>query len=183
MASGYEPFDKYNTEFRAVIREVEQQLHISEEPNNQVGLQLRKCQELLKRMKAEIKKAPDTSIKQDLVDIYKACEMQLQSYQTLYQKKELFQESNADQGESDPSKLQGGRERLRATRDQAERQNSRLADALRSIRETEEVAGGIGQELDRNRDTLQRAHGNVGKMGGMLNQANGHLKKLMRKWF
>lgn len=184
MASGYAPFDEYNNEFRSLIRDIEKSLHATDGDNDdsskatKISGTLRKCEELLLQMKVEARGAPGPSLKQELIDIYQACQMQLASYQTLNQQKyELFQEHQSDGNGNDP------RARLRATQDRVEAQNSQLENALRSIRETEEVAGGIGQELGRNRDSIQRAKGNVGTLSGMMDQANVHLKGMMKKWF
>jgi hypothetical protein len=190
MASGYPPFDSYNDEFRSLIRELEQYLHSQDDTNNEsssssssgtkdLGRLLRQCDELLLQMKVEARGAPGSSLKRELMDIYQACQMQLASYQTLHSKRdELFAGGRHHSMDS-----RNPKDRLLATRDHVQSQNLVLEGALRSIRETEELAGDIGQELGRNRESLQRAQGNVGKLSGMMDQANGHLKGMMRKWF
>lgn len=190
MASGYSPFDVYHDEFRSLIREIEECLHESSSSQGgqsssprDLGRLLRQCEELLLQMKVESRGAPGSSLKRELMDIYQACQMQLASYQTLHSKRdELFAAAAAAPG-SHSMDSRNPKNRLLATRIHVESQNLVLEGALRSIRETEELAGEIGQELGRNRETLQRAHGNVGKLSGMMDQANGHLKGMMRKWF
>jgi hypothetical protein len=194
MASGYPPFDSYNDEFRSLIRDLEQCLHSqdndndngelspsssSSSPPSDLGRLLRECEELLLQMKVEARGAPGSSLKRELMDIYQACQMQLASYQTLHSKRdELFAGHHRHSLDSNNPK-----DRLLATRDHVESQNLVLEGALRSIRETEELAGEIGQELGRNRESLQKAQGNVGNLSGMVKQADGHLKGMMRKWF
>ena len=190
MASGYAPFDEYHNEFRSLIREIEACLHNTDNnPSSSKDISgfLRQCEELLLQMKVEARGAPGSSLKRELMDIYQACQMQLASYQTLDQQKdELFSgrnnssSSSSNNNNSNNSTIQN---RLQANRDRVQSQNSQLENALKSIRETEQVAGEVGQELGRNRESIQRAQGHVEKLSGMMDQANGHLKSMMRKWF
>jgi chromosome segregation ATPase len=174
MSSGYPPFDQYNDEFRSLVRQIERRLHEAQD----VSDLLHQCEEeLLPQMKIEARGAPNASLKQDLLDIYQACQMQLTSYKTLHDKAELFELHDKS------TSAASHKDRMLSTRDQVSSQNSQLENSLRSIRETEEVAAGITEELGRNRKSLENAHNNVGELSGMMTQANGHLKSVMRKWF
>ena len=193
MSSGYAPFDEYLNEFRILIREINQQLPNESHQGGSSGAttttmtKLRQCEELLLQMKVEARGARGSSLKRDLMDIYQACEQQLSSYQTLHQQKEeLFAGHTATTTTTSTTaatKNSSDRERLLAARGRVESQNLHLEGALRSIRETETLAGEIGQELGRNRESIHRAQGNVGELSGMMKQAKGHLKSLSRKWF
>jgi hypothetical protein len=169
------PFDRYQNEFRDRIRQIEKRLH--DDPSQDVSDLIRQCEEeLLPQMRLEARGVSSTdngALKQDLIDMYKACQMQLESYKALHDnKKELFSKST-----------QHNRDRVERTSYQVASQNERLTDALKSIRETEELAGEISGELGRNRKTLERAGGRVNELSGLVKQANGHLKSMMRKWF
>lgn len=171
MSSGYTPFDEYRNEFRNLIRAIEERLRDQSDTEEL----LKQCEDVLIQMKIEARSASGSSLKRELMDIHQACQMQLASYQSINrQKEELFSGRLED--------AKNPKDRLVATRNKAEAQNSQLESALRSIRETEELAGEIGQELGRNRESIQRAQGNVGKMSDMMGQANGHLKGMLRKW-
>jgi hypothetical protein len=171
MSSGYGPFDEYHIEFRGLIRTIEQRLREQEN----VEELLRQCQDVLIQMKIEARSASGSSLKRELIDIHQACQMQLASYQSLnIQREELFSGRLED--------ARNPKDRLLASRIKAESQNAQLESALNSIRETEELAGEIGKELGRNRESIQRAQGNVDNLSGMMKQANSHLKGMMKKW-
>ena len=170
--SGHAPFDDFLREFKGRIRRLEEDLHLPEdkqdESHSKASGLLKECQELLLQLTIEAKIAPKTT-RTNCHDILEACQMQLDTYKTLYRKHELFGDRSA--------LVQRNVDGTVAS------QNIRLEDALRSIRETEALAGEVGEELTRNRDTLRGAHRKVGELSGMMEQANGHLKSLLRKWF
>jgi hypothetical protein len=179
-SSGYGPFDDYHDEFRTLIRTIEERLRDQQQDTNVEEL-LKQCDVVLHLMKIEARSASGSSLKQELQDIHQACQMQLASYQSLNsQRDELFSGRSSSARGSTSDKGQIGR--LVATRNMAEAQTSQLEHALKSIRQTEELAGDIALELGRNRESIQRSQGNVSKLSGMLNQANGHLKGMTKKW-
>jgi ElaB/YqjD/DUF883 family membrane-anchored ribosome-binding protein len=164
----YPPFDLYREEFTSLVKQIEQRFHAEED----VSDLLSQCDELLPQMALEARGAP-FEWKQELRDILQACRMQLATYQSLNnQKDELFE--NAKQKNNDGRML---------PQDRVGRQNAQLEASLRSIRETEQVATEVSQELYRNRETLQSAQDNVGELSSMTEQAKGLLKSMSRKWF
>jgi fructose-specific phosphotransferase system component IIB len=171
MASGYGPFDEYHDEYRNLIRIIEERLRQQED----IEALLKQCTDVLIQMKIEARGASGSSLKQELRDIHQACQMQLASYQSLHSQKEELFSGRSEEGTN-------AKGRLVSTRNKAEAQNAQLESALRSIRETEELAGEIGQELGRNRESIRRTQGNVGKVSGMVDQASGHLKGMLKKW-
>lgn len=181
-STGYGPFDDYHVEFRALIRTIEERLRDQQQQQDtNVGELLKQCDVVLHLMKIEARSASGSSLKQELRDVHQACQMQLATYQSLNsQRDELFSGRSSSAGGTTTDK--GPFRRLVATRNMAEEQNSLLDHALKSIRETEELAGEIGLELGRNRESIQRSQGNVSKLSGMLSQANSHLKGMTKKW-
>ena len=159
-------FDRYKAEFSDIMRDIEGQLHQEKD----VSESLSQCDVLIKQMALEARGASDPSTKQALMDILSACKMQLQSYKTLNEKMELLSATNV-------------KDRMQSTREMATSQNERLEGALRSLRETEEVASAIGEELSKNRKTLENTQGNVGKMSAMTQDAKGLLGSMMKKWW
>lgn len=170
--SGHAPFDDFLREFKSRIRRLEEDLHRPDYENDEnhavISNILSECQDLLLQLTVAAKTA-SKSTRTHCHDILEACQMQLDTYKTLYRKHELFGERSGMAHRNVDGTVAG--------------QNIRLEDALRSIRETEALASEVGEELTRNRETLRGAHGKVGALSGMMEQANGHLKSLMRKWF
>lgn len=210
MSSGYAPFDTYREEFKGLVRSMEEQLQqqqqsppppttsaegtperaavdkAKEETSNdrgQFGATLVQSQELLLRMKVAAREAPGASLKRELKDVYEACKLQLESYKMLHQKTELFASDSTSWtiDDSAGTTYLFGEAPTHDTR--VTIQNARLEGALRSLRETEEIAWGITDELDRNRTTLKKSKRRVGELSGMMEQANGHMKSLLRKWW
>jgi len=187
-SSGYGPFDEYHNEFRGLIRTIEERLQEQQNGNDNVDDLLKQCEDALLQMKIEARGASGSSLKQELRDIHQACQMQLGSYQSLNsQREELFSRrtpslssATATGGGGVAGKTYGNR--MTSTQRMAENQNIQLTNALKSIRETEELASEIGQELIRNRESIQRSQGNVSKLSGMMQQANGHLQAMTKKW-
>ena len=97
--------------------------------------------------------------------------MQLESYKTINEKQEIFFDSSVQ------------KQRMINQQDQVSRQNERLKHALRSLNETEEIGKELGNELGKNRETIQRAKGNVDEMASMTGQAKGLVKSMMKRWF
>lgn len=170
MTSNYPPFDVYKDEFSDHVKQIEQCLHADddEQDDDDVSDLISQCETLLGQMALEVRGAPK-DLKQDLKDILEACQMQFQSYQTLNDKKELFS-------------AKSNTERLKSTQDLAMGQNTKLGDALKSLRETEEIAAEVNQELLKNRKTIQNAQANVGEMSSMTKDAKGLLGSMMKKW-
>ena len=166
MSSSYPPFAQYREEFSNLVKRIEQCLHNEEDASDLVS----QCESLLPQMYIEARGAPRKALKQELMDVHNACKMQCQSYKTLNEKMELMStKSNVA--------------RMHSSKDLAIQQNSRLEGALRSIRESEEVASEIRQELSRNRETLENTQNNIGKLSTMTEQADGLVTSMMKRWF
>eukprot|EP00977_Amphora_coffeiformis_P017753 scaffold5886_cov161-Amphora_coffeaeformis.AAC.4 len=197
-SSGHAAFDRYHDEFRMLIRQIEGALHDQEGTagdadngsSTDLSQQLQECRKLLTPMKVEARGASDESWKQTLMDIVQACEMQLASYEALSNNRtELFgtrdeiptskaSYENCSSGNSRPVKL------FEATQEESvARQNAQLANALRSIQQTEEVAADIGTKLNANREKLGNSQKNVLKLSEMTEQANGMVTKMLNRWF
>jgi hypothetical protein len=56
-----------------------------------------------------------------------------------------------------------------------------LNDAHRQLEETINVGGGIMEELNRNRETLNRVRGNVGEVSGTLDVARRILRSMAKR--
>ena len=162
-----ETFKLYHSEFRDLVRQIDTRFHAKEDATELV----QKCEDILLQLKIEARVAPDPSTKQERTDIFKACKMQLESYKTINEKQEIFFDSSVQ------------KQRMINQQDQVSRQNERLKHALRSLNETEEIGKELGNELGKNRETIQRAKGNVDEMASMTGQAKGLVKSMMKRWF
>ena len=162
-----ETFELYHSEFRDLVRQIDTRFHAKEDATELV----QKCEDILLQLKIEARVAPDPSTKQERTDIFKACKMQLESYKTINEKQEIFFDSSVQ------------KQRMVNQQDQVSRQNERLKHALRSLNETEEIGKELGNELGKNRETIQRAKGNVDEMASMTGQAKGLVKSMMKRWF
>lgn len=184
---------------------------------------IRKASTMLSAMSSMAKSVSETeepALRQELLDIYKACKMQLKTYKMLYAQTDLFQDtytttntpiedetvtfereilfggrsttddSSGHDGANDGPN-DGASGRTKYMRDQITsntqgrlgQQNSRLQDALRSIRETDQVAQEISGELSSQRETLQSAQGRLGQFKSQLEQSNNLLDSMNRPWW
>ena len=180
---------------------------------------IRKASTMLSAMSSMAKNVSETeepALKQELLDIYKACKMQLKTYKMLYAQTDLFQDtytttntpiedetvtfereilfggrSTTDDSSGHDGANDGTSSRTKYMRDQVTsntqgrlgQQNSRLQDALRSIRETDQVAEEISGELSSQRETLQSAQGRLGQFKSQLEQSNNLLDSMNRPWW
>jgi hypothetical protein len=193
MSSSESSFDLYMHEFRDLIRQIEKRLHTednnesssssSSSPSSSISDLLDQCQELIPQMELEIRGTSDRSIKQERKDILQACKLQLVSYKAL---EKTTTQSTTNTGSYclwDETTERNYRRETMELQDQVGRQNTVLDDALRSIRETEQVGAEITAELERNRTTLESAHANVHSLSSMTEQANDLLKSMTKKWW
>lgn len=235
MTTGHEGFDFWKDEFSAKIKEIEEALHINyvHEIDDDGGGSMRSIADkstsdlvhqatsLLKNVWIEAKGVSwqkDPALRQEMMDIYKACQMQLETYQTLSDQQEdsmdgkvmtsterrksktSINTANATNtaertSETDPSLLwdqrymdnyhqNSKRANIQAnTQGRVSQQNSRLKDALRSLRETEEIAQEINGELDKQRATLHSTQSSINAVKDMTQQAKGLLKSMNKKWW
>jgi len=100
-------FDRWKDKFSFTIQEIEKNLS---ESNDATKLIRKACSILTNKMASEIKKFSDNNnpsnnhqqaMKQNLVDIYSACKMQIDTYKILNEQKEiLFQNETASSNET-----------------------------------------------------------------------------------
>jgi hypothetical protein len=188
--TGHEGFDFWKDEFTSVVREIEAALHQQDDATELV----QRASSILPNLVLEVRNVSnDPPLKQELMDIYRACKMQLETYQTLNEQKELFQLSRSTKNGTTTSRRDGNssgggssskREQIEArTQGRVAKQNSQLQAALRSLKESEEIAREITGELHQQRGTIQRAQGRMSTMKDMTQQAKGIVKSMNKKWW
>ena len=223
--TGHDDFDRCKNKFSVTVRKMESALHkrVSDSDSSdsredrELSQLIRKASTLLSAMSSMAKSVSETedpTLQQELLDIYKACKMQLKTYKMLYAQTDLFQDSyttTSTSSEKETSEREilfgarattddsaghygangGASSRTKYMRDQVTsntsgrigQQNSRLQDALRSIRETDQVAQEISGELSSQRETMQSAQGRLGQFQSQLEHSNNLLNSMNKPWW
>ena len=209
--TGHSEFDRWKDEFSATIRNIEAIMHkqadspnVDTEISDSVSGLIQKASSSLANLSSATKTVSEKeqpALRQELLDIYKACKMQLKTYKLLYKQRELFQDSNSCESKqietstNDRSILFGTDEssldsidtpRGRAianTQGKIMKQNSRLKDALKGINESTKVAQEISGELESQRETLETSQGRLNQFSSMTEYSKNMLDKMNRPWW
>jgi hypothetical protein len=160
----------------------------------------------------DVSETEQPALKQELFDVYKACKMQLKTYKSLHKQTELFQDTNTTHSTSiamttsertdlfadrttDSSKYSNAsgsasssaenfRDQITSnTQGRLGNQNSRIRDALRSLKESEQVAQEISGELIGQRDTLQTTQGRLDQFSSMNEHSKNLLDSMNKPWW
>ena len=222
-STGHNDFDRCKDKFSATVRGIESSMRersaCSDDTGNgdrRVSQSIRKASTILSSMSSIVKDVSDEeqpALKQELLDIYKACKMQLKTYKLLHAQTELFQNTNTTAQKSNEDKTcdrdflfagsattdnssgynktgggTSGTNNIRGqitsnTQGRLREQNHRLQDALRSIRESDQVAEEISGELAGQRDTLQRAQGRLHQFSSMTEHSKNLLNSMNKPWW
>jgi methyl-accepting chemotaxis protein len=102
--TGHHGFDQRKDEFSAIVRDIEATMHKQAsassdmvESDESISESIRKASKILTKMSSTTKQISETeqpALKQELLDIYNACKMQLKTYKLLYKQTELFPVTN-----------------------------------------------------------------------------------------
>jgi hypothetical protein len=184
--TGHKGFDFWKDEFTSAVQQIEVAFHERKDATELV----QRASSILRTLALEARNTSNhPALKQERVDIYKACKMQIETYTILNEQKELFQLSTPSASSSTmPTNTRNSGNKCieqiqTRTQGQVTRQNSQLQAALRSLKESEEIAQEITGELLGQRETLERTQGSMEKMRGMTEQARVLLKSMNRKWW
>jgi hypothetical protein len=164
------PFDFYKEEFESVLLQIEQCLQSEEDASDLID----QCETLLPQLSIEARGAPDPCLKQELLDVVSAYKVKFQSYKDENKRKGLF-------ASMPPGADARYRERMMLPQDRVRQQNQTILNALQSVNETEQVAIEIGQELSKNRETIENAQDNVDQVSSMAERAKGLLMSMRRR--
>mmetsp|Transcript_109718 Transcript_109718/g.224180 ORF Transcript_109718/g.224180 Transcript_109718/m.224180 type:complete len:255 (-) Transcript_109718:191-955(-) len=248
--TGHASFDRWKDEFSATVRDIEAAMHeraISSSSSSSSGTPaitdnddnkdnatelIRRASTILAKLSSEagkVSEREEPALKQELLDIYKACRMQIKTYKSLNKQRELFDDpsggatttrtkqtpmtkpatkpsvseqrsslfgssagttprnnnnNNNNNGGRWGSDAGGVRERVASTtQGRVRNQNSRLEDALRSIRESEQVAMEITGELEGQRESLETTRGRLGQFASMTEYSKGLLNSMNKPWW
>ena len=169
-------FQQYDSEFRSISAALPArtlELRSSEEPRRsklakQIELDLRQLDNLVKQLELEVRSDPELRPHKQRVKDYRA---KVKEHRETVERAELL----GPVGASDATR---SAERSLRT---AQAGVDRLAQAKRTIAETEDTAAGILEELADQRATIARAHGRVKETNDDITEAKGVLKG-MSSW-
>lgn len=220
-STGHHDFDRLKDAFSDTVRGIEATMHKRADTSSNVDYMnhtasesIRKASSILSKLSSVAKDVSETeqpALKQELLDIYKACKMQLKSYKSLHKQTELFQDTNTTHSTSiamatsertdlfanrttDSSKYNNTSGSASSTEDFRDQitsntqgrlgqQNSRIRDALRSLKESEQVAQEISGELIGQRDTLQTTQGRLDQFSSMNEHSKNLLDSMNKPWW
>ena len=240
--TGHDGFDGYYEEFSSLIEKLERSLKLQDEETTSELLRKAK-EDILPAMAVERRSVSSSErrkhpgLKQHLNQVYEACQMQLQTYQSLSeQPTELFHDlpkddssrpisatthnntpqnqkhatmSSSYSASSSPSSFEASKEALFAGRNNSNgggssssssnslyknsirartqgrvmEQNSQLESAMRSIRESEQIASETIEELQSQRTTLESSSAKMKDLSTMTDQAKKLVKSMNRPWW
>jgi hypothetical protein len=224
-STGHQGFDYWKGEFSSTVHEIETALHKSQPDTLYTDKLLKEATSMLSNILQEVgrvSRSRDPALRQEMMDIYHACKMQLETYLLLNEQRDLFSPSCQPQSHYQDDNRSGkssGRQHSKTltstselwdinttdqihskgieghhstsrrnhiqatTKERVMTQNSRLRDALRSCKESEEIALQINGELKEQRETLEHTQSSMNSMKDMTQQAKGLLKSLNKKWW
>ena len=143
----------------------------------QLDALLLQAADLIKQMEVEVRShdAPTRKVLTDSVLHYKKS---LATHRTDFERaKEAAERVALGIG----SKSAEQRQRLLDVNDKLAMQNEKILNATRTVAETEEVGIEIIQELGRNREKIQSAHGKVKEFGGLTDTARRMITSMQRR--
>lgn len=161
-----EAFEAYAEEFASVMEQVTRSTVVQDDQHWQL---LQQCQELLQQMAVEARNIEDAPIKRQCLDRHKVCKSQWQTAKWQAEQTALLHSKN--------------HAKVPDAADSLARQNFVLAQAARSIQETEDVASGITANLAEHRETLERTRTNVKEVRSMTSTANQIATNLLKPWW
>jgi len=169
-----EAFETYAAEFKSLL---DQAASCSASSSSSSSI-FEQCHDLLQQMAVEARGIDDDpQRKRELLDRHRAYKSQWQAVQQTVQRQHLLASSRS----SDPNNQQ--HQKLQHAQDTLARQNDTLAQATRTMQETEELATELTGHLAEQRDTLERTRANTQQVGTMAARANQIATNLLKPWW
>ena len=138
---------------------------------------LSQAADLIKQMEVEVR-SHDAATRKVLTDKVLHYKKSLSTHRTDFERaKEAAERVALGIG----SKSQEQRQRLLDVNDKLAMQNEKILNATRTVAETEEVGIEIIQELGRNREKIQSAHGKVKEFSGLTDTARRMITSMQRR--
>lgn len=176
------PFERYDDEFQSLTQQVQKSLRDPDDLEFTANL-LSQSDDLLKQMSVEARGVEDASVKRDLLSKVRTCKAQLANLKDDYRRMEQHRDkADLMMGNgTGKASANASKERLLSAQSQLDQQNQSLDRAKGIMAETEQTALEITQELGRNRETLETAHGRVREVSGLTNRARRLLQNMSRR--
>jgi Snare region anchored in the vesicle membrane C-terminus len=174
-------FDNYAEEFRILLNEI--QTLTSNNANCDTSLQsdqamimFQQCHDLLQQMAIEARSTDSLEQRKQYMERYQAYKNLYHINKQLYERHALLSTANNASGNLSPHVL-------RSTEQTIVRQNTIVANSLKSIHETEQVAIETMEHLHNQRDTLERSNNNTKSLQSLTQQANQIATNLLKPWW
>jgi len=178
-------FEAYDQEFNALSREISNASNDFRDTESsskrdiqakQIDGLMSQASELIKQMEVEVRSL-DASTRKSLTEKVTQYKRALASLKTDF---------NSRRNQADNSSLLGtksgaDRQRLLDTNDKIARQNEMIANASKTVAETEEVGLEITSELARNRQKIESSQAKAGEFTGMTDVARRMLGSMQRR--
>mmetsp|Transcript_24435 Transcript_24435/g.26712 ORF Transcript_24435/g.26712 Transcript_24435/m.26712 type:complete len:208 (-) Transcript_24435:65-688(-) len=176
-------FDAYDQEFRALSQDINKNLTEIKNESGKAGSSSRlvegllsQCGDLIKQMEVEVRSHDPATRKvlNEKVTNYKKSLTSMKSdFERIKEqasRSELIGEKSGEQ-----------RQRLLNANDKLSRQNEMIANAHRTVMETEDVANDITQELARNREKIDSSRAKAGEFSAITDSARRVLASMSRR--
>mmetsp|Transcript_18651 Transcript_18651/g.27695 ORF Transcript_18651/g.27695 Transcript_18651/m.27695 type:complete len:180 (-) Transcript_18651:99-638(-) len=164
-------FDVYNSELLSTMEQIKSRLQ-SKNNVEEVDEMLKQGEDLAKQMGLEARGMDDAVVKRDLLSKVKEYKAQLANLRSAYELATLTKVDNDNYNTS--SSIVDARSTVRS-------QNETLLNARSAIAETEGVAMGITEDLSRQRETINSAHGRVNEVSEMAEKGDGIVRGMLRR--
>mmetsp|Transcript_6267 Transcript_6267/g.10235 ORF Transcript_6267/g.10235 Transcript_6267/m.10235 type:complete len:182 (+) Transcript_6267:147-692(+) len=172
MSSTTSSFDAYQSELLSITEQIISR--IQSKDVDEVDDMLQQAEDLVKQMGLEARGMDDAIVKRDLLAKVKEYKAQLSKLRSEYESATLFKTDNNSHNNTGSSSILDSQSTVRS-------QNETLLNARSAIAETEGVAMGITEDLNRQRETMKNAHGRVNEVADMAEKGDGILKGMLRR--
>lgn len=174
-------FDTYYQEFAGLLKQLESTKSTS--GSESTSSLHKQCTDLISLMALEARTTDyDPDVKFERLERVKIYKFQLASIQMEHDKDFLMGSCAATMLQLEKERQQV-RTILENNIGRAAQQHELLDRARQSVQETEEVAMELQTELQRNRETIESAHGHVNEISSMAERAGKLVKTLSKPWW
>lgn len=168
-------FDVYKSEFVSTTEQIKSRIQSKNDNADEIDEMFEQGGDLVKQMGLEARGMDDAAVKRDLLAKVKEHKAQLASLRTEYERAALLKVDNNNYTNS------GNSSSMVDSQSTVRSQNETLLNARNAIAETEGVAMGITEDLSRQRETMNSAHGRVNEVSEMAEKGDGILRGMLRR--
>mmetsp|Transcript_25605 Transcript_25605/g.40205 ORF Transcript_25605/g.40205 Transcript_25605/m.40205 type:complete len:186 (-) Transcript_25605:225-782(-) len=176
MSTTSSSFDVYKSEFVSTTEQIKSRIQSkNDNADEEIDEMFQQGEDLLKQMGLEARGMDDATVKRDLLAKVKEYKAQLANLRTEYESAALLKlDNNISNNSGSSSSIIDSRCTVRS-------QNETLRNARNAIAATEGVAMDITEDLSRQRETMNSAHGRVNEVSEMAEKGDGILRGMLRR--